>query len=643
MARKPPSPTLPHPDLLPNWQSALSDANLSDEAGDSVFKRGQTYAASGAVQEPELAYPQGGTYIELCATVMGTQLYTCVVRVTEDDEVEGECDCPHAEDGYFCKHQVALALTLRGLLGGDAPAHDPQAQKKVAAAAAKPAKTQAVNRESLKVFVQGQTVAALADRLWQWAGNDRDLMADLKAWAAQSRAADDPKALKTAISELLTSRGFLDWRESPSYAYQAEKVLPLLETAIVADPAQARGLCEHALRRIYKACEEADDSDGDIGGVIEALMDLLIRSLQAAPPPASWLEDWFDLMKADPWGLWNEKAVVAAAGAAVQERYGQLAAQDWYAWVAKHRPNPTPDAHASASGPKNRGNIAIQVARTSGTYEYDFERSRLRRRYVDDLKRKGDAQLAIDVMRDSLEGASEYSELVAYCESLGKTREALQLAQSAYTLFPTDRRSEEDLLRCYERDGWHDEALAIRHRQLEKSPTVEHYKAVLKAAKNSGRDTNAYRDELFAWAQAREVEPGQKAGSGRTEHWARHASVPAGRHVGTRVKWLLADGKLDEAIALVQPPHVCEPELLRAIALKLPSARHTEAVALLLRVFAATMPGASTPYKNELDLVAETAGRMKQPERGQWLALLRAEYRAKRNFIKGLDVLKIPA
>ena len=240
-------------------------------------------------------------------------------------------------------------------------------------------------------------------------------------------------------------------------------------------------------------------------------------------------------------------------------------------------------------------------------------------------------------------GAHEHSELVTYCETVGKNREALLFAQTAYNLFPTDSRSESDLLRCYEREGFTDEALAIRHRQLEKFPSVAHYMAVLKAAEAAGRDAPAYRKELFAWAQAREVEPAQKTGHTRTGAWARYTPAPPGRDVGTRVQWLLADGKLDEALALVQPPHICGSELLRTIALKLPHARHAEAVPLLLRVFALTMPGASTPYQSELALVSEAASRMKQPERGQWLALLRAEYRAKRNFIKGLDDLKIPA
>jgi hypothetical protein len=184
--------------------------------------------------------------------VRGTQRYTCEVLVTEDAELEGDCDCPHALDGYFCKHQVALALTLRGVLGGEAPVHSDEAEKKVAAAA-KRAQTQADNRAKLQAFVQSQSAAALAERVWQWAQSDREVMADLKAWAAQAQAAENPKSTKTAISELLKTSGFLDWRGTTAYAQRAHKVLPLLEQALQRDPEQARALCEHALLRIYRA------------------------------------------------------------------------------------------------------------------------------------------------------------------------------------------------------------------------------------------------------------------------------------------------------------------------------------------------------------------------------------------------------
>ena len=629
MAKKPSHSAAFCPELLPNWQDALSDAALRDEAGAAVFARGQSYAASGAVQEPKLSYLEQGARIELRAAVMGTQLYSVDVMVDEDDQAQGDCDCPHGQDGNFCKHQVALALTLRGLLGGDMPMLDPQAKKKVEAAA-KRAQTQAGNRESLRAFVQGQSAAVLAERLWVWAEMDRELMADLKAWAAQSRATDDPKALKGVISDLLRSSGFLDWRDTGVYARRAEKILPMLEKALAANPRQARDLCNHALRRLYKASEDADDSTGEIGGVVQGLMDLLVRSLQADPPPATWLDEWFDLMQADPWGLWDENAVVEAAGPAVQARYSQRAAKDWEAWLASHRG----EANASAPGQKAPSSKSLRVISTAGTYHYDAERAALRRRYLNDLKRQGGAQAVIDVMRTSIEGANEHSELVAYCESLSKHREAFAFAQAAYKQFPKDGRSEADVLRCFERDGWDKEALAIRRAQLERNPGVEQYRAALTAAERAGRERESYRSELLTWAQANEMQtqahPRAWGGGART------AAAASERVVSVRVQWLLSELKLDEALALAQPPNRCDPRLLLALARKLQTPRDAEAVQLLLRVFEVEMARASSPYQEALALVRETLGRMTSMQRRSWLTDLRIQYKAKRNFIKEL-------
>lgn len=624
MAKKPPSPTPFRPELLPNWQAALSDAALRDAAGAAVFARGQTYAASGAVQETELAYLERGARIELRATVMGTQPYGCDVLVSEDDEVAGDCDCPHAQDGNFCKHQVALALTLRGLLGGDAPAHDAQAKKKVAAAA-KRAQTQAGNRAALKTFVQGQSAAVLADRLWAWAEMDRDLMADLKAWAAQSRAGSDGKALASAITELLrNSRDFLDWRDSGVYAQRAEKVLPMLEPLLARDPAQLRELCEHALRRLYKVAEHADDSNGEIGGVMQGLMDLLLRALQAEPPPGAWLERWFALMADDPWGFWNESAVLDAAGPAVQARYAERAAKDWQAWLDQH-------PRASESAGKAGVGRHFRSASVSGSH-WDYERHRLRKRYLDSLGHQGDPQAVLDAMRSSAQSASEYQDLVQFCEAQGRNREAFQFAQAAYKFFPKDGRSEADLLRCYERDGWDAEALTLRRAQLERAPDVEHYRAVLAAAERAGREREAYRDDLFAWAQTQEMQARPA-----TRNWGASTSKSVNEHnVSVRVQWLLSENKLDEALALAQVPNRCHPNLLLTLARKLPKARHAEAVPLLLRVFDVEMAGASSPYQQPLALVQEALERMASAQRSEWLAYLRAQYKAKRNFIKEL-------
>ena len=337
-----------------SWLPLLSDAALRQLSGPAVFARGQTYAASGAIETLEDAEPAPGEQVALAAVVQGTQPYQVRVWIDEENDLDGECDCPHAQDGNFCKHLVALCLAWRGDLGGEAPAPDAQAARKVAAVA-KRARTQASNRDALHAFVRAQPAQALAERLWAWAGYDRALMADLKAWQAEHSAGNDTKALRGAIGDLLRQRsGYLDWHEMPTYMRRAGRVLPLLQPWLQRDPAELRALCEHALRCLYKVAEHADDSNGELGGLMQDLIALLTQALHAAPPPAAWVERWFTLMAEDPWGLWDEKAILAAAGPAVLARYTERVREEWDRWQRSH----------------------------PATGRYDYQRSQLRGRYL---------------------------------------------------------------------------------------------------------------------------------------------------------------------------------------------------------------------------------------------------------------------
>lgn len=607
-------------DVPDAWREELSDEVLEESAGAAVFGRGLAYFEQGKVK---LARDGGGN---TTWNVRGTQTYQ-VELYFEDGGLHVDCTCPYADEA-FCKHMVAAGMAWRKHLGANDSVDEQvkgASRKSAARRARQPATSAASGREALRAFVEGQDAAVLADRLWAWAEQDGTLMAELKAWATQSQTPGDPAAMAGAITDLLRSDHYIDWRESSSYADQARKVLPLLEKALKADAGQALYYCGHALRRLYKVCEHADDSGGDIGDVVHSVMDLLFRSLKAAPPPAEWLDDWFALMKADPWGLWRESAVLDVAGDAVVQRYYDKAASEWAQWVKRH---PKSEKERTARGIGSRYS------------DEDWSRHQLRARYLASLKRQGDTQGVLEVLRAHRATAAEHSELVEFCEAQGMMREALQYAQAAYKLYPADWRSEADVLRCFERDGWDEEALAIRRRRVEERPSVEHYREVLVAAKAAGRNVPQYRAELFAWVAAHE--PMQK-GDSRAISWPPRASGRGERNVSTRVEWLLADGERDEALALVQPPHVCDPALLRDIALKLPKNRHAEGVPLMLRVFATRMPVAKTPYRDVLSLVGETVELMTQPQRREWLAALRTEYKAKRNFIKGLDALKVKA
>lgn len=607
------------------WFAALTDVALSAHAGPSVFARGQTYARSGAVRAPEIPPLEPNEAIALEAVVQGTQPYETRVWIdVNDGTLSGDCDCPHAHDGFFCKHQVALALTLRGIMGSDAPEPDLAAEKKVAAAA-KRAETQTKIREALRQFLHRQSADVLAERLWQWAEDDRHLMAELKSWHTQATAGHDAKSLKSAITDLLRSpKGFLDWRDSNAYAHRARQLMPMLAPWLQQDPAQLRELCEHALLRIFKVAEHSDDSNGEIGDVMIELHDLLLDALRASPPPASWLDRWFAMNAADPWGLWSEEEVLAVAGPAVQARYAERAAADWHQWLQAH---PQLD-DATTNGRKPTWSASLE--------RIDWERRKLRRRYLDSLKQKDDSQAVIDVMRSHLADTSEHVELIAYCEGQRRYREAMQFAQAARQRYPQDRRVEDALLRCYERDGWDDEALAIRRRQFEACPDVTHFQTLLKAAQQAGQDAENYKVALFDWAQQREQarNPLFTHLDHRYHLPGRAASQP---DVSYRVSWLLAERRREEALVLAGTPNQhCAPRLLLELARSLPQERNADALPLLLRVFYGAMQTAKSPYHEPLALVREVLSRMTSIQGANWLLELRMQHKAKRNFVAGL-------
>ncbi len=607
-----------------DWEDQLSDDSLRDLAGDDVFERGEAYFAAGKVSMPR----DGGGSATF--KVKGSKTYSTELYF-EDLGLHTDCNCPHAEGGAFCKHMVAAALYWRHKLEGNEPlAQENNAQTATKSVASqKHQTTVASKREALKTFVFGQSAASLADTLWSWAETNRALMAELTSWHAQVTTADKPQGWKTAIGAILgTAHSFYDYRDSNDYADRAENVLPLLDKIVTTSPAQGRDACAYTLRLLYAVAENADDSDGMIGDVMSSVQDILLTALEKEAPPGDWINEWFALMQADPWGLWNEASVLEVAGAAVQQRYHERAAKDWHDYLKSlEKAAPT-----KPSGDKRKA-YATTFANTE---RWDYARYKLRTRYLNSLKSQGDSAAVLDTLQTNLRGESEHHELIAYCESIGKTREALEFALAARKLYPDDWRTEADLLRCYERDGWDAEALAIHRQRLERDPSVEHFAAVLKAAKAAGREMASYRSALYDWAAQCEVQTEKPKAP-------RFRPLPAsqGRDVSTRVKWLLHEKKNDEALALVQPPHICACALLNAIAHKIRNDKPAEALALLHRVFAIQMPIASTPYTEVLRLVKDIAPLMQQPERGQWIARIRADYKIKRNFIKGLDALKL--
>ena len=240
------------------------------------------------------------------------------------------------------------------------------------------------------------------------------------------------------------------------------------------------------------------------------------------------------------------------------------------------------------------------------------------------------------MLREDLSQPHHHARITAFLEKHNRLREAFANAEKACKAFPEDRRLQEDLLRCYERDGWTDEAYALRRRQFDEQPSVQGFHRTLEAGKTAGKDEGDLRGELLRLVEARELEAMRSEPVGSPFAKRRRDTNAPQRNVSLRAAVLCSEQRWAEACDLVQPPAVCDPRVLRDIALHLPDTERERAAALLLRVFGRAMLTAQTPYRDELALVREIAARFDTAGRAAWLASLRTEFKAKRNFVRDL-------
>ncbi len=89
----------------------ISRSTLRQLAGERSFERGQIYFDEERVRG--LVEFEG----TVAATVEGTGDYRVKLWADDEDSLGYSCDCPFADGGNFCKHCVAVGLTL--ISGGD--------------------------------------------------------------------------------------------------------------------------------------------------------------------------------------------------------------------------------------------------------------------------------------------------------------------------------------------------------------------------------------------------------------------------------------------------------------------------------------------------------------------------------------------
>ncbi len=257
-------------------------ATVARLAGPRAYQRGAEYLIDRRV---ESADARGG---RLKATVRGTMPYS-VELWADRGKPRWSCTCPAADDGSFCKHCVATALSL-------APDDYPSVLAVVAAGGGSSGPvfdggSESGTGEELADFVKGLAPERLAEIVLDQADSDWRLRQRLLAEARAARGAGPDLAewrrrIDGAFADRdFMSHGFVTYQDAHGWAAGIDDVIDGLEDLCDAGHHHAVArLCEHAHRRADKAIDYVDDSDGWLSGFSLRLSELHLRACEAGRP-----------------------------------------------------------------------------------------------------------------------------------------------------------------------------------------------------------------------------------------------------------------------------------------------------------------------------------------------------------------------
>ncbi|WP_261957452.1 SWIM zinc finger domain-containing protein [Streptomyces nigrescens] len=250
----------------------LTETNLKMLAGVRSFERGRGYLD--AVSGVEV----GDGWIT--ASVHGTERYEVELSLEGAGGLSGACDCPYGREGNFCKHLVALGLTVL-------------ARSESLTRQRKAARDRAQHLEAwLTALSKDELLAVMREQL----GEDRKLRHRLELRAASDRG--DLAAVGARVRELLdvgslAQYGYVEYADARAYADQAGQAVSAIGALTGSGrAADAVVLAREAMNLLAQAAESVDDSDGWLGQVGADLADAHLDACRAARPDPGELAGW---------------------------------------------------------------------------------------------------------------------------------------------------------------------------------------------------------------------------------------------------------------------------------------------------------------------------------------------------------------
>jgi hypothetical protein len=256
---------------------SISEADVRALAGERSFRRGQQYLD--AVSDLVIAADR------VAATVHGSDDYA-VTLTRGSDGVRASCDCPQGQQGFFCKHCVAVGLTI--------------AQNKPFVPRPRPGNVlQPAGPETtagVLSWLRTRSQKELVDLIREQLIEDHDWRSRLELRAASAQT--DVQAIVSRLEDLLDASGFMPYGyieegDSLRYSGRVHEAAAIVDDLVEAGNATgAVAVAQYALDLLATACLDARDPSRAVGDAADELVAAHVKACDAAPPDPAALADF---------------------------------------------------------------------------------------------------------------------------------------------------------------------------------------------------------------------------------------------------------------------------------------------------------------------------------------------------------------
>lgn len=533
---------------------------------------------------------------DIIACVAGT--YDYEVRLwQEDDELMYECSCPVGQDGDFCKHCVATGLALLAKRSG---------------------KKQPSAMDDIRNYLETLEVEALMGIITHACKHDKRLRERLLLVArGRGNSKSAVKAWKDALNRATVTRGFIDYHEMHSFAAGIQEIIDELGDWVSGGRAtQAIDLAEYAASKVEKLLGECDDSNGELGDLLDSIGQIHLAACRVArPDPEALAGRLLGHELGDELNTFTDAAARYAdvLGEKGLAEYRRLAELEWQ----KIQPL---SPGSSQSG------------------RWDGNRYRITRIMETLAKQSGNVEELVAVKSRDLSLAWHFLEIAEIYQDAKNGEMAFEWAQRGLAAFPvkTDSRLRDFLIEEYLRRGAGEKATHLAWMQFEENPYLDNY-IKLNDVTTKLNNWPIWRDKALAYLRNKIARTFAERGKFRFGGVEAPGQSPL-------VEILLWEKNVEAAWQEAQSG-ICHEKLWIKLA-ELRSKEHPQdAITVYRRQIARLVQQTNNhSYEEAIELIKKVKPLMMRVSGASsvsdYLAELRVIFKVKRNFMKMLDQLR---